>query len=288
MRELKISKSYTNREDESMGRYLNDISQIDMITGKDEVMLAQKIKMGDTAAEHKLVTANLRFVVSCAKKYQGKGLPLSDLINEGNVGLIKAAKLFDQTRGFKFISYAVWWIRQSILAALNQYARMIRLPMNQQLGMTEIIGATQKLEQNLEREPTLGELAEYLERNENKLADFICCNVKINYLDDHIPGGDTEDNTLLNYLPDGDGNGTERWIGEEQLHFNIDKLLHNLTPREKRIIILSFGLYGQQPLDYEDIAREINLSRERTRQIRTEAIKKMRKLNKADFLQEYA
>lgn len=277
MRELRIAKLHTTREEESMSIYLNEISHIPLIDTDEEIRLSEKVKVGDKAAQDKLVSANLRFVVSCAKKYQGKGLPLLDLINEGNLGLIRAAQLFDATRGFKFISYAVWWIRQSMMSALNEYTRLVRLPINQQLGITAIAHATSELEQILEREPNLQELAEYLDKKEEKLKEHLLLNPKISYLDDFIPSGDTEDNTMFNYLIDNSSDDIKTWVDLEERSAEIEKLLSPLTPREKQIITLSFGLDGGQAMDYEEIGKNIRLSRERTRQVRSEALKKMQK-----------
>jgi len=259
-----------------------------MIDPGEEIILARKIKAGDKAAEHKLITANLRFVISCAKKYQNLGLSLADLVCEGNLGLIKAAGNFDETRGFKFISYAVWWVRQSIITAINEYARIIRLPMNQQLGMTAINSEAIKLEQKLHREPTLNELSEVIGKTENQLADHIRANARARYLEDQIPGGESEDNTLIHFLPDQNGDHTNEWIKTEHLHERIYMLLNTLKIREREIVIHAYGLFGNQQLENEDIATRMGLSKERIRQLLTKSIHKLQKFPQTSILREYA
>ena len=288
MRELKILKSHTNRNEESLHRYLSDIVRISMIDPGEESRLARKIKTGDKAAEHKLITANLRFVISCAKKYQNLGLSLSDLVCEGNIGLIKAAGNFDETRGFKFISYAVWWIRQAIITAINEHARVVRLPMNQQLGMNAINSEAIRLEQVLQREPTLGELSEVIGKSESQLADHIRANARSRYLDDHVPGGESEDNTLLNFLPDQSGNHINDWISSEHLNERIYMLLSTLKMREREIIIHAYGLFGNQQLENEDIAIKMGLSKERIRQLLSKSIAKLQSFPQTNKLREYA
>ncbi len=288
MRELKILKSHTNRNEESLHRYLSDISRISLIDPGEEILLARKIRAGDKAAEHKLITANLRFVVSCAKKYQNLGLSLADLVCEGNLGLIKAAGNFDETRGFKFISYAVWWVRQSVITAINEYARIIRLPMNQQLGMTAINNEAIKLEQTLQREPTLHELSEVIGKTEDQLADHIRANARARYLEDHIPGGESEDNALINFLPDQSGNHANEWIKSEHLRERIWMLLNTLKTREREIVIHAYGLFGNQQLENEDIAIKMGLSKERIRQLLSKSIDKLQKFPQTGMLREYA
>ena len=288
MRELKIIKSHTNRNEDSLHRYLSDIGRISMIDPGEEMLLAKKIKSGDKAAEHKLVTANLRFVISCAKKYQNLGLSLSDLVCEGNLGLIKAAGNFDETRGFKFISYAVWWIRQAIITAINEHARIVRLPMNQQLGMNAINNEAIRLEQVLQREPTLGELSEVIGKSESQIADHIRSNARSRYLDDHIPGGESEDNTLINFLPDQSGNHINEWMTSEHLNERIYVLLSTLKMREREIIIHAYGLFGHQQLENEDIAIKMGLSKERIRQLLSKSILKLQGFPHTNNLREYA
>lgn len=288
MRDLKIVKSVTDRTEESLSRYLNEIGQINMINAQEEVLLARKIKAGDKAAEEKLITANLRFVVSCAKKYQHNGMSLPDLICEGNLGLIRAAREFDETRGFKFISYAVWWIRQAMLHALGEYKRTIRLPMNQQLGINNVLGHMLQLEQRLERSPTIAEIAEAADKREDQVADYFYCNTRINYLDDPIPSENGDENCLLNYLPDGSGDATADWIKGNALELGIAAMLGKLKKRDREIIILAFGLFGQRPLSPEDIAMTLNLSTERVRQLRLKAIKDLRGFAETEELREYA
>ncbi len=288
MRELKILKSHTNRADDSLHRYLSDIGKIHMIDSNEEILLARKIKAGDKSAEHKLITANLRFVVSCAKKYQNLGLSLSDLVCEGNLGLIKAAGTFDETRGFKFISYAVWWVRQAIINAINEYARIIRLPMNQLLGMTTINNQAIKLEQRLQREPTLNELSEVIGKSEQQLADHIRMNARSRYLEDHIPGGESEDNTLVNFLPDQTADETNEWIKSEYLNERLYRLLNTLKIRERQIIIHAYGLFDTPQLENEDIALKMGLSKERIRQIIIKSIIHLQNFSQTSNLREYA
>ena len=288
MRELKILRSHTNRSEDSLYRYLSDIGKISMIEPSEEILLARKIKAGDKAAEHKLITANLRFVISCAKKYQNLGLSLSDLVCEGNLGLIKAAGIFDETRGFKFISYAVWWIRQAIINAINEHARIIRLPMNQQLGMSAINNMAIKLEQVLEREPTLSELSDAIGKTEQQLADHMRANARARYLEDHIPGGESEDNALINFIPDQSGNNTNEWIRSEHINERIYRLLDGLNAREREIVIYAYGLYDRQQLENDDIAVAMGLSKERIRQLLKKAMLKLRNLPQTDALREYA
>lgn len=276
MRELKITKSITNRNEESLFRYLNEIGQVRMIDSNEEVALAAKIRMGDRAAEHKLVTANLRFVVSCAKKYRNLGLSLNDLVSEGNLGLIKAAKLFDETKGFKFISYAVWWVRQSIITAINTHARMIRVPMNQKLGVAEINKEAQKLEQLLEREPSLEEVAEVMGKHEADLAHHISANLPVQYLDDPIPGGESDSNSLMNFVPCTNENQTVKWVETEAESRLTSMILSRLAGRDKQIVEMWFGLVEGEPLNDETIGLKIGLSSERVRQLRAKAITKLR------------
>lgn len=288
MRDLKIVKSHTDRSEESLNRYLSDIGQINLISANEEAVLARKIKAGDKAAEEKLITANLRFVVSCAKKYQHHGMSLPDLVCEGNFGLIRAARMFDETRGFKFISYAVWWIRQAMLHALGEHKRTIRLPMNQQLGMNNVMSHTEQLEQKLERLPTIAEIAEISGKREDQVADYFYCNTRVTYLDDPIPGGEGNETCLLHYLTDRSGNSTEEWVKGNAVEIGLKAMLKKLRPRDREIIILAFGLFGEQQLSPEDIAVKLNLSTERIRQLRLKAIQDLQKLPETSALREYA
>jgi RNA polymerase primary sigma factor len=288
MREIKINQSITNRNDESLHRYLSDISKINMIHPSEEIALAKKIKAGDKSAENKLVTANLRFVVSCAKKYQNLGLSLADLISEGNTGLIKAASTFDETRGFKFISYAVWWVRQAITNSINEYARIVRVPMNQQLGMTVINSAAIKLEQRFQREPTLYELSIEIGKTEKQLADHIVSNARSRYLEDHIPGSESENNTLLNFLPDESGDLISESMRTEHLSQRLLVLMNSLKKRDRMVVMYAYGLFGYQQLDNDDIAEKVGLSKERVRQLLNKSIQILRNLPEINELREYA
>ena len=288
MREFKVLRSHTNRSEDSLYRYLSDIGKIKMIEPSEEIILARKIKAGDKAAEHKLIIANLRFVVSCAKKYQNLGLSLPDLVCEGNMGLIKAAGSFDETRGFKFISYAVWWIRQAIINSINEHSRIVRLPMNQQLGMTAINAEAIKLEQILHREPTLAELSEVLGKSENQLADHIRVNSRSRYLDDVIPGGESEDNALINFIPNNSADQLNEQIKLEHLNERLYVLLSTLKMRDRKVLIYAYGLFGCQQLDNEEIAHKMGLSKERIRQLVAKSISKLQGLSQTNDLREYA
>ncbi|RZM26702.1 MAG: sigma-70 family RNA polymerase sigma factor [Pedobacter sp.] len=288
MRLLKITPSITNTAEDSLRRYLGDIGKVKLLTPEEEIKLARMIRKGDRAAEHRLVTANLRFVVSCAKKYQKFGLSLPDLVSEGNLGLIKAARMFDETKGFKFISYAVWWIRQAMLLALNEQGRLVRLPMNQQLAMTAINTEAIRLERELERAPTMGELAEAVGKSTRQVSDCMLSNTRAAYLDDIIPGGETESNTLLNYLPDESSDSITHWSDNQFLHRGIVTMMAKLKARDQEIIKLSFGLLESPKLDVKDIAERLNLSTERIRKLRVEALEKLRMLVQHTSLKEHA
>jgi len=287
MRDIKITVSVTNRNEDSLRRYLHDIGKIDLLDASEEVLLARKIKAGDRSAEERLIKANLRFVVSCAKKYQSTNLSLQDLISEGNFGLIKAARLFDETRGFKFISYAVWWIRQAMITAINEYTRIVRLPMNQQLGIAQINNIAQKLEQELERDPSLDELAEAMDKTPAQVADFIYVNSRIKYLDDQLPGGDSDNHTLMEHIPSQDIDHVGQWMHREMLSYQIDNLLLKVSSREQQILKLAFGLKGHTRMENEDIAEEMDLSKERVRQIIKNAIDKLGKDPQIKKLKQY-
>ncbi len=284
MRQLKISKSITNRESASLDKYLQEISKYDLISVDEEVELARRIKKGDKEAMEKLIRANLRFVVSVAKQYQNQGLSLPDLINEGNLGLIKAAEKFDETRGFKFISYAVWWIRQSIMQAINEQSRIVRLPLNQVSSLTKYKKAIQDFEQKYHRKPTEEELAELLETTEEKIKKTASASGKAISVD--APFVEDEDNTLLDVLVNEDAERADEKLMKESLRIEIERALATLTERERDIIKLSFGI-GTEPISLEEIGERYNLTRERVRQIREKALKKLRNTSRSKILKAF-
>jgi RNA polymerase primary sigma factor len=284
MRQLKITKSITNRESASLDKYLQEIGKEELITVEEEVELAQRIKKGDHAALEKLTRANLRFVVSVAKQYQNQGLSLPDLINEGNLGLIKAAEKFDETRGFKFISYAVWWIRQSILQALAEQSRIVRLPLNQVGSLNKINKAYSKFEQEHERKPSPEELAETLDLPADKVADTL--KVSGRHISVDAPFVDGEDNSLLDVLPNTDSPNADRKLIMESLSREIDRALATLTERESDIIKLFFGI-GCQEMTLEEIGERFGLTRERVRQIKEKAIRRLRHTSRSKLLKTY-
>jgi len=285
MRDLKITQNITpNRNEDSLNRYLSDISHLGRLSAEEEVLLSKKIRAGDRAAEQKLITSNLRFVVSVAKKYQRMGMPLQDLVNEGNIGLIKAARKFDETKGFKFISYAVWWIRQSIIHALGEYSRPIRLPMNHQIGINRIRKQSARLEQELERDPTLEELEEVIGKPAGQLADYLKSAARIKYLEDQLPGGTSETNNLLEYIAHDEQNGAEDAVKKEAMDFAVKTLLQKLPKREQMVLILGYGLNGQESINHDAIAERLNLSKERIRQLSASAIRKLQSLHTPSFL----
>jgi RNA polymerase primary sigma factor len=284
MRQLKITKSITNRESASLDKYLQEIGKEELITVEEEVELAQRIKKGDHAALEKLTRANLRFVVSVAKQYQNQGLSLPDLINEGNLGLIKAAEKFDETRGFKFISYAVWWIRQSILQALAEQSRIVRLPLNQVGSLNKINKAFSKFEQEHERKPSPEELAESLELPADKVADTL--KVSGRHISVDAPFVDGEDNSLLDVLPNSDSPNADKKLIMESLSREIDRALATLTERESDIIRLFFGI-GCQEMTLEEIGERFGLTRERVRQIKEKAIRRLRHTSRSKLLKTY-
>ena len=281
MRQLKITKSITNRESASLDKYLQEIGRKDLITVDEEVELAQKIKQGDQAALDKLVSANLRFVVSVAKQYQNQGLSLPDLIDEGNLGLIKAAQKFDETRGFKFISYAVWWIRQSILQALAEQSRIVRLPLNQVGSLNKIGKALQRFEQ--ERRPSPAELAEQLDVPVEKIADTM--KVSGRHVSVDAPFVDGEDNSLLDVLPNEDSPMADSSLTQESLSKEVNRALEQLNPRERDILKMFFGI-GCQEMTLEEIGAKFDLTRERVRQIKEKAIRRL-KGQKSKLLKSY-
>jgi RNA polymerase primary sigma factor len=284
MRQLKITQSITNRESQSLDKYLHEIGKVDLITAEEEVILAQKIREGDQAALERLTKTNLRFVVSVAKQYQNQGLTLGDLINEGNLGLIKAAKRFDETKGFKFISYAVWWIRQSILQAIAEQSRIVRLPLNQVGSLSKISKAFSKLEQDFEREPSPEELADQLETTVEKISDTLSNSGRHVSMDAPFIQG--EENTLLDVLENHDPN-TDNSLIDESLSEEIRRSLATLTDREREIIVLFFGLSSNHPLSLEEIGEQFNLTRERVRQIKDKALQRLRHTSRSKILKTY-
>lgn len=286
MRQLKISKSITNRESQSLEKYLQEIGKVDLITPEEEVILALRIKNDDQRALDRLVKANLRFVVSVAKQYQNQGLTLPDLINEGNLGLIKAAMRFDETRGFKFISYAVWWIRQSILQALAEQSRIVRLPLNK-VGLTNRISkAYQQLEQEFEREPTPEELAYLLDIDIDEVTATI--NVGTRHLSMDSPLSDSEDGTLIDVMINPNAEKTDQQLDHhESLKTEIERSMLSLTERQKAVLCYFFGIGIDDALSLEDIGVRFNLTRERVRQIKDKAITKLRTTSRCKHLRVY-
>ena len=286
MRQLKITKSITNRESQSLEKYLQEIGKVELINSEEEVKLAIRIKQGDQAALDKLTKANLRFVVSVAKQYQNQGLTLPDLINEGNLGLIKAAQRFDETRGFKFISYAVWWIRQSILQALAEQARIVRLPLNK-VGLTNRISkAYSQLEQEYEREPTAEELATLLDLDIDEVTASMGSSVRHVSMDQ--PLADGEDSTLMDVFINPNSESTDMDIAfRASLKMEIERSLSTLTDRQKEVIRFFFGIGVDHPLSLEDIGARFNLTRERVRQIKDKAITKLRTPSRCSLLRTY-
>ncbi|MEO8861082.1 MAG: RNA polymerase sigma factor RpoD/SigA [Ginsengibacter sp.] len=286
MRQLKISKSITNRESESLEKYLQEIGKVDLISPEEEVKLAVKIRQGDQAALDKLTKANLRFVVSVAKQYQNQGLTLPDLINEGNLGLIKAAQRFDETRGFKFISYGVWWIRQSIMQALAEQSRIVRLPLNK-VGLTNRISrAFSHLEQEFERTPTAEELAFFLDIETEEVSATM--NVAARHVSMDSPLSEGEESTLIDVLIDGNAESADKQIMfNDSLKKEIARSLSVLTERQKEVICYFYGINMDQPLSLEDIGMKFCLTRERVRQIKDKALTKLRTASRCHLLKEY-
>lgn len=284
MRQLKISKSITNRESASLEKYLQEIGHQNLLTADEEVELAQQIKKGDRKALERLTKANLRFVVSVAKQYQNKGLSLPDLINEGNLGLIKAAERYDETRGFKFISYAVWWIRQSILQAIAEQSRIVRLPLNQVGSVNRIARELNKFEQENERKPSVEEMADRIDLPEEKIAEAMKINTHHVSMD--APFADGEDNSLLDFLPNTDSPSTDNVLDQESLRTEIGRVLDVLNDREQKVIKAFFGI-GMQEMTLEEIGDKYNLTRERVRQIKEKAIRRLRYNTKSKTLKTY-
>ena len=284
MRQLKITNSITSRGSQSLEDYLNDISKQPLLTAEEEVKLAQRIRNDDREALERLVCANLRFVVSVAKQYQNQGLTLPDLINEGNIGLIKAAEKFDETRGFKFISYAVWWIRQSILQALAEQSRMVRLPLNQVSAVSRINKLIMKFEQEHERKPSAYELSELIDETPEKIRDSLRANGRPMSI--NAPLGEGDDSTLLEVISDENTPHADRGMIDKSLATEIERMLDTLDEREKTIVEMCFGINNRE-MTLEEISEKFGLRRERVRQIREKALLKLRHSNKKSLLQEY-
>jgi len=285
MRQLKITKSITNRETASLDKYLQDIGKEELITAEEEVELAKKIKSGDHLALEKLTKANLRFVVSVAKQYQNQGLSLPDLINEGNLGLIKAAKRFDETRGFKFISYAVWWIRQSILQALAEQSRLVRLPLNQVGSLNKIKKATSRLEQRFERAPLVDEIAELMELPEYKVDKAM--KITTRYVSMDAPLSQEEDTKFLDVFISDDVPKTDTHLMRESLNKEIQRSLATLTDKERDVINLYYGIGMAHGLTLEEIGAKFDLTRERVRQIKEKAIRRLKHTSRSKLLKAY-
>ena len=285
MRQLKITKQVTNRETASLDKYLQEIGKVDLITAEEEVELAQSIKAGDRVALEKLTKANLRFVVSVAKQYQNQGLSLPDLINEGNLGLIKAAQRFDETRGFKFISYAVWWIRQSILQALAEQSRIVRLPLNKIGSINKINKAYALLEQEHERAPSAEEISEVLDMSEGDVKESLKNSGRHVSMDAPLVEG--EDSNLYDVLNIGESPSPDTLLMMESLRVEIERALQTLTPREADLIRLYFGLNGQHPMTLEEIGETFDLTRERVRQIKEKAIRRLKHTSRSKILKTY-
>ena len=284
MRQLKITKSITNRESESLEKYLQEIGREDLLTTDEEVELAQRIRKGDRKALDKLTKANLRFVVSVAKQYQNQGLALNDLIDEGNVGLIKAAQKFDETRGFKFISYAVWWIRQSILQAIAEQSRIVRLPLNQVGSVNKINRMLSKFEQENERRPSVDEISEQTDLPEDKVGEAMLANTRHVSVD--APFIDGEDNSLLDVLVNDDAPLADRQLVAESLRSEISNVLQTLNERERSVIKAFYGI-GEPEMTLEEIGNKYGLTRERVRQIKEKAIRRLRGNTKNQLLKSY-
>jgi RNA polymerase primary sigma factor len=285
MRQLKITKQVTNRETASLDKYLQEIGKVDLITAEEEVELAQRIREGDQIALEKLTKANLRFVVSVAKQYQNQGLSLPDLINEGNLGLIKAAQRFDETRGFKFISYAVWWIRQSILQALAEQSRIVRLPLNKIGSINKINKAYASIEQEEERAPSANEIATFLDMSESDVKESQRNSGRHVSMDAPLVEG--EDSNLYDVLRSGESPNPDRELLNASLSIEIERALETLTPREADVIRLYFGLESKQSLTLEEIGERFDLTRERVRQIKEKAIRRLKHASRSKILKTY-
>lgn len=287
MKQLKISKQLTNRDTASLDKYLSEISRVELISADEEILLAQKIRKGDRAALDRLAKANLRFVVSVAKQYQNQGMQLPDLISEGNLGLIKAAQRFDEKRGFKFISYAVWWIRQSILQALAERSRIVRLPLNKIGAINKINRAYSDLEQRLERPPSAQEIADLLECSVNDVKQSLVNNTRHISMDSPLGNDDTSKLSLYDILPNDTLPSPENQLMVESLRKDIDRSLSTLSSREMTVMRLYFGLNGVQPMSLEEIGGRFDLTRERVRQIKEKAIRNLRQASRNQVLRPY-
>lgn len=285
MRQLKISKQITNRESQSLDKYLQEIGKVDLLTPDEEVDLAKRIRAGDNLALDKLTKANLRFVVSVAKQYQNQGLSLGDLINEGNLGLIKAAQRFDETRGFKFISYAVWWIRQSILQALAEQSRIVRLPLNRVGSLNKISKTFSELEQKYEREPSAEELAEVLELSTSEVVDTM--KISGRHVSMDAPFVQGEENSLLDVLENDSEEKPDSELMNDSLRKEVQRALSTLTAREADVVTYYFGLNGEHSMTLEEIGEKFNLTRERVRQIKEKAIRRLRHTSRSKALKTY-
>jgi RNA polymerase primary sigma factor len=285
MRQLKITKQITNRENESLDKYLQEIGKVDLLTAEEEVVLAKKIREGDQIALEKLTKANLRFVVSVAKQYQSSGLTLGDLINEGNLGLIKAAQKFDETRGFKFISYAVWWIRQSIMQAMAEHSRVVRLPLNRVGTINKVSRAFSNLEQKLQREPSSDELAEVLELTSEEVSESL--KISGRHISMDAPFIQGEENGLLDVLIDPNQANPDAKLMDDSLRKEIQRSLSSLTQRESEVLCSYFGLNGEKAMTLEDIGLKFNLTRERVRQIKEKATRRLMYAYRSNGLKSY-
>jgi len=285
MRQLKIQKQITNRENASLDKYLQEIARVELISAEEEVILARRIREGDEVALNKLTKANLRFVVSVAKQYQNQGIGLGDMISEGNLGLIKAAQRFDETRGFKFISYAVWWIRQAIMQAIAEHARLVRLPLNRISSLGKIHRAFIELEQKYEREPTNEELASVLEMT----ADEVAKNMKLRskHVSMDAPFSEEGEGSLLDVMIDEQDDTPEDPLMRDSLKVEVDRALSTLTQREREVVIYFFGLSGQVNLTLEEIGQQLGLTRERVRQIKEKAVRRLRHTNRNKTLKPF-
>jgi RNA polymerase primary sigma factor len=285
MRQLRISKSITTREAPSLEKYFSDISKVDMVTAEEEAALAQRIRRGDQSAVERLTKANLRFVVSVAKQYQFQGLSLSDLINEGNMGLIRAAKKFDETKGFRFISYAVWWIRQSIMQALADQSRIVRIPLNKVGLSSKVNKAAQQLEQNFEREPTAEEISEYLDMDIEEVSSTM--NFNSRHLSIDSPIGEEGDGTMIDILENENVDAVDGESQKESMMYEIELALNSLPPKQQMVLKSLYGIGMDRPLGMEDIGEEMGLTRERVRQIRDQALITLRRHTNARRLKSF-
>jgi RNA polymerase primary sigma factor len=285
MRQLRISKSITTREAPSLEKYFSDISKVDMVTAEEEAALAQRIRRGDQSAVERLTKANLRFVVSVAKQYQFQGLSLSDLINEGNMGLIRAAKKFDETKGFRFISYAVWWIRQSIMQALADQSRIVRIPLNKVGLSSKVNKAAQQLEQNFEREPTAEEISEYLDMDIEEVSSTM--NFNNRHLSIDSPIGEEGDGTMIDILENENVDAVDGESQKESMMYEIELALNSLPPKQQMVLKSLYGIGMDRPLGMEDIGEEMGLTRERVRQIRDQALITLRRHTNARRLKSF-